>query len=865
MRILRYLIPIFLILTIFLIGFKEYEKIKASDFQILNVVPENASVIFGFNDKQDFYNQLNSTPIWIELTRTSMFKKINFDLKKISNQLNSNQKIFGNKFVISIHRSGANKISPLISVEINVSEIENYLTQLKKSKYDNINLYEVIETNDVLYFSIAENILFASRDKIIVEDAIRQFNSESSYLDNTSFSRVNKTIGNSNNFALYNMEEIIDQLSLNLKSAINTKKIIKKFGGWTGSDIKIKDDLISTYGFGATSESFEYATDIIFDQKSISSEIFNYIPESVFFIAAIGFDNAIEIEKNKNLFSEKNNMYWQYQKDKNEFEKKYDLSFDEIRNLYSNEIGFFNVSINNENELFTYIKFKNSITASSILQDIFIDSLSTKHNNRKINVIENGEFLNFSTFNLSFSNRKLYCMFLDDYLMLSYSLKSLQFISDQYISGLTVDKKSSFQKFYNKQKNKSNLSLFVSANEIAKTINKNFKNPILEMDSLEKIRWISMNISSYNNNLLSSDINIFYDQNSKDNKKEIWNFQLDTTNGNNINIVYNFFTKEYDILVQDSENIIYLIDNNGNLKWKKSIEEKIIGKISYLDYYKNNKYQFLFNTSSKLFLVDRLGRNVEDYPFKIEGETNLQHSLFDYDNSKDYRIIIANKKGKILNYKKNGNRVTGWKHTDNKIVNYPLEHFKVNEKDFIIKLDKNNKIELFARNGSSRTKFKEKVRNYKIDNNSKIYSLNNNYFWKGDNFGNENKFVTELPDSTNNFLVISRDKENYINNYIVSSSNNLYLLDSDFNISATNFELEYFIDELSLVRIKDESLIVCKGDNQFDIFNNKLERQTQISIDYNDFLTVFDIDNNNKLNYFTNSNNFIFNNEILLD
>ena len=49
MRILRYLIPLFLILTIFLIGFKEYEKIKASDFQILNVVPENASI--SVNDK----------------------------------------------------------------------------------------------------------------------------------------------------------------------------------------------------------------------------------------------------------------------------------------------------------------------------------------------------------------------------------------------------------------------------------------------------------------------------------------------------------------------------------------------------------------------------------------------------------------------------------------------------------------------------------------------------------------------------------------------------------------------------------------------------------------------------------------------
>ena len=30
--------------------------------------------------------------------------------------------------------------------------------------------------------------------------------------------------------------------------------------------------------------------------------------------------------------------------------------------------------------------------------------------------------------------------------------------------------------------------------------------------------------------------------------------------------------------------------------------------------------------------------------------------------------------------------------TDNKIVNYPLEHFKVNEKDFILKLDVSEKV-----------------------------------------------------------------------------------------------------------------------------------------------------------------------------
>ena len=51
----------------------------------------------------------------------------------------------------------------------------------------------------------------------------------------------------------------------------------------------------------------------------------------------------------------------------------------------------------------------------------------------------------------------------------------------------------------------------------------------------------------------------------------------------------------FNIIFNSNIDIIYLIDNNGNLKWKKSIEEKIIGKISYLDYYKNNKYQIINN------------------------------------------------------------------------------------------------------------------------------------------------------------------------------------------------------------------------------------------------------------------------------
>ena len=43
-------------------------------------------------------------------------------------------------------------------------------------------------------------------------------------------------------------------------------------------------------------------------------------------------------------------------------------------------------------------------------------------------------------------------------------------------------------------------------------------------------------------------------------------------------------------------------------------------------------------------------------------------NIFDYDNSKDYRIIIANKKGKILNYKKNEIESQDETYTDNKLL-----------------------------------------------------------------------------------------------------------------------------------------------------------------------------------------------------
>ena len=51
------------------------------------------------------------------------------------------------------------------------------------------------------------------------------------------------------------------------------------------------------------------------------------------------------------------------------------------------------------------------------------------------------------------------------------------------------------------------------------------------------------------------------------------------------------------ILFQDTSNTLFAYSAKGKLVWKKKLNNKIIGEINSIDFYKNNKYQCIFNTN----------------------------------------------------------------------------------------------------------------------------------------------------------------------------------------------------------------------------------------------------------------------------
>ena len=166
-------------------------------------------------------------------------------------------------------------------------------------------------------------------------------------------------------------------------------------------------------------------------------------------------------------------------------------------------------------------------------------------------------------------------------------------------------------------------------------------------------------------------------------------------------IVKNHNNNRFEVLVQDSANILYLISNEGEILWGDSIMAPIVSDIIQIDYYKNKKLQYLFATKNKIHLLDRNGNYVENYPVELNSKVNIRSlSMVDYDNSKRYRIMAADSNGDIFLLDKTGKLLDGWKPRPMEGPQaIPPFHLRVKGGDCMISLQPDGIINVMNRRG----------------------------------------------------------------------------------------------------------------------------------------------------------------------
>ena len=108
-----------------------------------------------------------------------------------------------------------------------------------------------------------------------------------------------------------------------------------------------------------------------------------------------------------------------------------------------------------------------------------------------------------------------------------------------------------------------------------------------------------------------------------------------------------------EIIVQDSRKMIYLIDGNLQINGA-TLHLPIVGAINQIDFYKNKKLQYAFITNDSIYVIDRNGQNVDNFPKYIA--PNLKSlEIIDYDQRKNYRFSITTEQGDAYITDKFGN------------------------------------------------------------------------------------------------------------------------------------------------------------------------------------------------------------------
>jgi len=219
--------------------------------------------------------------------------------------------------------------------------------------------------------------------------------------------------------------------------------------------------------------------------------------------------------------------------------------------------------------------------------------------------------------------------------------------------------------------------------------------------SLEKIESIGFQLASING-MTYNNLSVSYREEAREKSVTEWETLLDTTAAIKPFFFTNHNTGAKEIFIQDIRNNIYLINTAGRVLWKVAIQERINGTIYMIDYYRNGKYQLLFSGRNYLHLIDRNGNYVERYPVRLRSPATNSLALFDYDNNRNYRLVICGEDKLLYAYDKAGNVVKGWEpfRTAGPVVS-EAGYFKVSGKDFIVVADEGS-IYFLDRSGKER-------------------------------------------------------------------------------------------------------------------------------------------------------------------
>ncbi|PLX11430.1 MAG: hypothetical protein C0598_08205, partial [Marinilabiliales bacterium] len=499
----------------------------------------------------------------------------------------------------------------------------------------------------------------------------------------------------------------------------------------------------------------------------------------------------------------------------------------------------------------------------------------TVYANYTIRQIKNKDLLNTIFGNVFYPIKNNYYFIMGDYAVFANSKEMLIKIIQMYDSGKTLDLNDNFKIFSDNLSSTENISLFIRPPEllnlVAKFVNKETSLSLLgENELISGLHGASFQFSN-DNGLFFTNFYIKLGNKRTEENLAKWKIQLDAEIAGKPTMVKDHITNRFMVFCYDKKSNIYLISNDGQLMWKKKIDNIPEGEIHQVDFYKNGKIQYLFNTADYVYLIDKNGDYLKGYPKKLNPAATNPLNVFDYNNRRDYRVLISQADKKTYNYDIKGYAIKGWNepHTQN-IVNETVKRVVANGKDYIIITDIDNITTIVNRRGKERIKIKGKFRkarnsNFYVnrtnskgiilttDESGKLSYIKSNGRLASTDFGNfsENHFFLYEDfneDNSVDFIFVDGRELKVFDKFkkLLFS----YTFDSEINIKPVFFNISRGQSVLGIVSDQEKTIY---------LFDNKGNTVISKGLVSETPFTVGSLNNNRELNLITASENTLYN------
>jgi hypothetical protein len=722
---------------------------KITPIEVLEAVPDDA-LLFIENGDYEYVTEtfLPGSRIWIDFINTTRKQELDSLIVGALARVRSNEALqeilLKEGLSMSFHLVGKDQIVPLLYIPYSYSHNDHDFEQViislldeadivNERKYETEVLYDISGTPGSIpgkfTFACVNGICLISPSSMLVEGSVRSIHDELNPDGDTDLQLIRGTAGKYVHANIYIDYSRIHQLfnPYVKQDRWEVLEELSELATWGELDLDIKDDAIIMNGMTLASEEKAEFLGMFARQSPVKMELHEMMPSGISYFMHMGISNPAEFRSRMEAFLVGRGQWAEVKARGEELEKLYGFNpLEELIGIMDDELAWFAIegetSHPDEEVLILETRSKSETVEvvmgwlKQYLQVNAFDMNSYRSvykldNQTSFNIYRIPEFYDKGLFPGRLFNK--YFTVFENSLIFGPSVDVLSRVLYQNVLHKTFVSDPVYKEMSDYFSNRSNITVFLRPFPYLEYRRDLLNGETLDrMDAMEvflrRIPGIVVQYSS-EDNLMYHSVSLKYTAQIKEKALTVWESLLDTAVIIKPALVINHNTQEKEIFVQDASHKIYLINSTGRILWEQTLEGPIMSKIAQVDFFKNGKLQYLFNTADKLHLIDRNGNYLNRYPVALRSPASAPMALFDYDNNRNYRIFIAGQDRKIYVYDIETNLVTGWKFgkTESAVTRAP-QHFRISDKDYIVFTDKNRSYFL-DRSGKQRIKPKQRV------------------------------------------------------------------------------------------------------------------------------------------------------------